>query len=169
MFETRRDWLFEKVLEKLSANKSLVFTASAGWGTKEYVNELGFQLAERNTDIQTCYIDVNPAYSSSNFLELFAIALSHRFGEEIQKSKEKYRVFCFNPHVICCGQSSFFLKLVTWHALIRTVSPCTKNIAEKAMDDLMLHYNNYCQKITENLTPKQLSYLKALIKGNLKS
>ncbi len=59
-----------------------------------------------------------------------------------------------------------YLKLLTWHALIRTQNTCTISIAEKAMNDLILHYDTRFNKLVEYLTPKQLSFLKALVEGN---
>ncbi|MCP4309942.1 MAG: hypothetical protein GY790_01645 [Bacteroidetes bacterium] len=62
----------------------------------------------------------------------------------------------------------FYLKLLAWHALIRTHNTCTTAIMEKAMNDLIRHYDYRFHKIAENLTPKQLGYLRALIEGNQK-
>lgn len=62
----------------------------------------------------------------------------------------------------------FYLKLLAWHALIRTQQTCTLVIVENAMKDLIHHFELHFYKIVECLTPKQLSFLKALIEGNQK-
>ncbi len=62
----------------------------------------------------------------------------------------------------------FYLKLLVWHALIRTRHTCTLAIIENAMNDLIHHFDYQFYKIAESLTPKQLSFLKALIEGNQK-
>ena len=61
-----------------------------------------------------------------------------------------------------------FEKLLAWHALIRTRNNCTKAIVEESLNDLIHHYNYRFNKIVESLTPKQLSFLKALAEGNQK-
>ena len=63
VYKTEHDWLFEKLLWKLNEDLHLILTADQGWGIQEYVNELGFQLAEKNPDIHTCFIDIKPAIS----------------------------------------------------------------------------------------------------------
>lgn len=77
-----RDRLFERLLEKLNACKHVFLVANQGWGIKEYVNELGYQLAEKNPDIHTCYLDMRSAYTANSFLELFASAFIQKFPEE---------------------------------------------------------------------------------------
>ncbi|MCK5068139.1 MAG: hypothetical protein KAR16_11890 [Bacteroidales bacterium] len=62
----------------------------------------------------------------------------------------------------------FYLKLLAWHALIRTRHTCTLAIIENAMNDLIHHFDHRFYKIVESLTPKQLSFLKALTEGNQK-
>ncbi len=62
----------------------------------------------------------------------------------------------------------FYLKLLAWHALIRTRHTCTLAIIENAMNDLIHHFDYHFYKIAESLTPKQLSFLKALKEGNQK-
>jgi hypothetical protein len=62
----------------------------------------------------------------------------------------------------------FYLKLLAWHALIRTTNICTKAIVEEALNDLTHHFNHCFNKIVESLTPKQLIFLKALAEGNQK-
>jgi len=85
VYKVEQDWLFEKLLDKLNAHRHLILSADQGWGIKEYVSELGFQLAEKNPDIHICYMDINPAHSPTTFLELFTAALSHRFPEVISR------------------------------------------------------------------------------------
>ena len=82
VYKTEQDWLFEKLLQKLNANRNLILSADQGLGIGEFVNELGFQLAEKNPDIHTCFIDIKSARSSTSFLELFVASLSQRFPEE---------------------------------------------------------------------------------------
>lgn len=79
------DWLFERLLLKLNSQRHLFLTADQGWGIMEFANELGFQLAEKNPEIHTCYIDIRPAHSSVSFLELFFSALLHRFPDETSR------------------------------------------------------------------------------------
>ncbi len=62
----------------------------------------------------------------------------------------------------------FYLKLLAWHAVIRTRHTCTLAIIENALNDLIHHFDYHFNKIVESLTPKQLSFLKALIEGNQK-
>jgi hypothetical protein len=61
-----------------------------------------------------------------------------------------------------------YIKLLAWHALIRTQNTCTVSIAEKALDDLILHFDFHFYKIVEYLTTKQLSFLKAMVEENHK-
>lgn len=62
----------------------------------------------------------------------------------------------------------FFLKLLVWHAVIRTRHTCTLAIIENALEDLIHHFDYQYNTIIENLTAKQLNLLKALIEGNQK-
>ncbi len=272
---TEQDWLFEKLLVKLNSHMHLILTAGQAWGIQEYVNELGFQLAEKYPDIHVCYMDIKTAHSTTSFLKLFVAALSQRFPEvtssmEIDSSsidtlklpsliarRKKIRVaiflanshlfhrfsdpipflrmlkfklknqknciFClygnnnpffrdlvhypgplfglgqlfelkhnplnhrsasirklFHDHNKSIGYTTsvhmsyvvdnhpFYLKLLAWHALIRTRSTCTTAIVEKALHDLIHHFDHLFYKIAESLTTKQLSFLKALGKGNQK-
>lgn len=55
----------------------------------------------------------------------------------------------------------FYLKLLAWHALIRTRNLCSLKIVDEAMSDLILHFEYHYQKIVDSLTPKQLNFLKA--------
>ena len=57
----------------------------------------------------------------------------------------------------------FYLKLLAWHALIRTRSQCTMKIADKALNDLILHFEHHFIHTVERLTPMQMSFIKALI------
>lgn len=268
-----QDWIFEKHLLHLNSLKNLVITADQRWGIYEYINELEFQLTEKNSDLHLCHIDMKPVNSVDSFLEHYRAALSQKFPDIIssikisnqklgmlklpeliaQKAKIKIAVFLANCHlfqrikdpdpflnslwlklrrqkdcVFCFSGNNtpFFraqvfhpgplsrfgrayelsynpfecrstyirkvfhdqgknigsrtsammssmvdnhpayLKLLTWHALIRTQSTCTIPIAEKALNDLILHYEYHFIKIVENLTPKQLSFLRAMMEGN---
>ena len=80
--EIEQDWLFEKLLWKLNSHRHLFLIADQGWGIMEFVNELGFQLAEKNPEIHTCFMDIRPAHSSASFLELFVSVLLQKFPEE---------------------------------------------------------------------------------------
>ncbi len=258
-------------LEQMDA----VYKVEQDWGVQEYVKELGFQLAEKNPDIQICYMDMKSAHSTTSFLELFAAALSQRFPEvtsrvemdsssmdtlrlpELIAQRKKIRVaiflanshlfhrfrdsipflrmlklklmnqknciFCvygnktpffrdlvhypgplsglgqlfelghnplnhrsasirklFHDHNKSIGYNTsvhmsyvvdnhpFYLKLLAWHALIRTRYTCTTAIIEKALLDLIHHFDYLFYKNVESLTPKQLSFLKALSEGNQK-
>ena len=62
----------------------------------------------------------------------------------------------------------FYLKLLAWHALIRTDHTCTLAIIEKALNDLIHHFDDHFLRIAESMTTKQLSFLQALIEGNQK-
>jgi len=275
MYKIEQDWLFEKLLRKLNSHKHLILSADQGWGVKEYVSELGFQLSEKNPDIHICYMDMKPAHSPTTFLELFTSALSHRFPEVIssmeieiiptdalklpaliaQRERIRVAVFLANSHLfhrfknpipflrtlklklsnqkncIFClyGNSNpqfrdmvhypgplsglgqlvelrhnplkhrsasirklfhdhgknigyntsvqmsyvvdnhpFYLKLLAWHSMIRTSHTCTLAIIEKAMNDLILHFDYGFSKMAEGLTSKQLNFLEALLEGNQK-
>lgn len=82
IYQPEQDWLFEKLLWKLQSQKHLVLSAVQGWGIQDYINELRFQLAEKNADMHTCLIDIRPAHSSNSFLDLFASSLMHQFPDE---------------------------------------------------------------------------------------
>jgi len=275
VFRIEHDWLFEKLLGKLNNHRHLILAADKGWGVQEYVNELGFQLKEKNPDIHICYMDLKPAHATNSFLELFTAALFQRFPEvtslmEInsssmdrlklpsliaKKNKVRVAVFLANSHLfhrfrdqisflrslklilknqkncIFClygnnnhnfrelvnypgplsglGQMfelnhnplnhrsasirklfhdyeksigyttsvhmsymmdnrPFYLKLLAWHALIRTRHTCTLSVIDDAMNDLIHHFEHHFYKIVESLTPRQLSFLKALVEGNKK-
>ncbi len=62
----------------------------------------------------------------------------------------------------------FYLKLLAWHALIRTRNQCTMKTVEKALNDLILHFEYHFLKTVGSLTPKQLSFLKALVEQGFK-
>jgi hypothetical protein len=270
---TEQDWLFEKLLWKLKSYEHIFLTADPGWGILEYANELRFQLAEKNPEIHTCFMDIRPAHSSTSFLELFFSALLHRFPDEpscleinnssidtlrlpeliAKRKKIKIAVFLANAHLLhrfkdplpflrtmrlklknqkhcvycfygnnttylrdllhypgplsglaqlfelrhnplkhrsasirklfhdnkkrigyttsihmsnAVDNHPFYLKLLVWHALILTSDTCTAAIADKSLNNLILHFDYRFYKIAERLTPKQLSFLKALVEGN---
>ena len=62
----------------------------------------------------------------------------------------------------------FYLKLLVWHALIRTQNHCTMKTIDKALNDLILHFEHLFHKTVESLTPKQLNFLKALLEQGSK-
>ena len=271
-FKIERDWLFENLLGKLNSHTHLVLTADQGWGIKEYVNELGFHLTERNPDIQSCYIDMKSTHSSASFLDLFVAALANRFPEEAasikissqsidslklpsiiaQRKNIRIAVFLANSHLLHRFRDSipflrtmklklknqkkcifcfygdihtnfrdlirypgplsglghiyelrhnptnhrsasirklfhdhnksisyqtsvelsyavdnhpFYLKLLTWHALIKTSHSCTTDIIQEAINDLIFHYDHQFNMVLESLTQKQISFLKAMAEG----
>lgn len=273
MYKVEQDWLFEKLLLNLNTNRHVMLAAKQGWGIKEYVKELGFQLEEKSPDIHICYLDMKPVYTTTSFLEYFAAALVQKFPEETsrivinkcsidvlklpaliaKKRKANVAVFLANAHLLQrfrnCGSflrmlklrlknqkncifclygnstqqfrdlvkypgplsglgqwyelkhnpvehrsasirklfhdhgkrigystsirmsfmannNPFYLKLLAWHALIRTRYTCNEAILENAMNDLIHHFDLHFHKIAESLTQKQLSLLKALIEGN---
>ena len=62
----------------------------------------------------------------------------------------------------------FYLKLLVWHALIKTHHNCTTGIIGKALNDLIHHFDDHFYNIVEKLTTKQLGFLRALMEGNQK-
>jgi hypothetical protein len=275
VYKVEHDWLFERLISKLNANKTLILLADRSFALMEYVSELGFQLTEKNPDIQICYMDLKPVKSPSSFLNQFVASLSSRFPEATSKfeidsdsidslkvptiiarrqrirvavfikncqnlyrfkgrssflrtlrvslKNQKNCIFClygynnaniremivypgplngvgqmfqlknnqtnhrsvsvrklFHDHEKQIGYSTsvrmsylvnnqpYYLKLLAWHALIRTQHTCTKEIVEDAMNDLIQHYDYHFRKVEESLTKKQLSFLIALLEGNQK-
>ncbi len=61
-----------------------------------------------------------------------------------------------------------YLKLLAWHALIRTRNQCTMKIVDKALIDLILHFEHHFRVTTDTLTVKQLNFLKARIEVGYK-
>lgn len=57
----------------------------------------------------------------------------------------------------------FYLKLLAWHALIRTRNQCTMKTVDKALNDLILHFEPHFHRVVEGLTIRQLNFLKARI------
>ncbi len=55
----------------------------------------------------------------------------------------------------------FYTGLLVWHAWVRTTYLCTGRIVNEALDTMILHYNHQFQLLLENLTNKQLNFLKA--------
>jgi hypothetical protein len=275
MYKVEHDYLFERLLWKLSTSKTLILLAERNFSLQEYVSELGFQLTEKNRDIHICHLDLKTAQNPSEFLNQFVASLSHRFPEATSKLKidsdsidalklpaiiarrkrirvavfinncqllyrfkgrssflrtlrrnlknQKSCIFClyghnnanirelvnypgplnglgqlyqlkhnprnhgsviirklFHDHEKHIGYTTsvrmsslvnnqpFYLKLLAWHALIRTQHTCTNEIVEDAMNDLIKHYDYHFRKVEESLTKKQLSYLVALLEGNQK-
>jgi hypothetical protein len=275
LYTVEQDWLFDKLLDKLNAQRHLLLTADQGWGIQEYVKELGFQLEEKYRDIRICYVDVRLAHTSASFLNLFHTTLADKFPE-IKTDEEvtpgslaslklpnliarrkgiRVGIFLSNAHlfhrfrdansflrtlklhfrnqkkcIICLygdctsyyrdlvrspgplsglGQlfelrhnptrhrsasirklfhdhnkrigfttsielsyavdnHPIYLKLLAWHALIRTRNQCTMKTVDKALKDLILHFDHHFHKTVENLTPKQLSFLHALVEERSK-
>ena len=97
--------------------------------------------------------------------------LFHRFRDSnpflrtmrLKLRNQKNCIFCFYG-----DNQPFYLKLLTWHALIRTHHTCTTAIVEKALNDLVHHFDHHFDNIVESLTSRQLSFLKALLEGNQK-
>jgi hypothetical protein len=61
-----------------------------------------------------------------------------------------------------------YLKLLAWHALIRTRDTCTTSTVEKALSDLIHHFDLHFYNAVKSLTSKQINFLKALVQGNQK-
>ena len=265
MYKVEQDWLFEKLLGNLNAQRHVILAAKQGWGIQEYVRELGFQLEEKSPDTHICYMDMRPAYTTTSFLEFFSAALLQKFPEvtsrmEInklskdvlkmpaliaRKKKANVAVFLANAHLLhrfrnygsflrmlklhlknqkncifclygnntqpfrdlvkypgplsglgqwhelkhnplehrsasirklfhdhekrigyntsvhmsfLANNNPFYLKLLAWHALIRTRHTCNGAILENALNDLIHHFDLHFHKIAECLTQKQLSF-----------
>jgi hypothetical protein len=62
----------------------------------------------------------------------------------------------------------FYLKLLAWHALIRTRNQCTEKTVDKALNDLILHFEDHFLRTLDSLTIKQLSFLKAAVEVGYK-
>ncbi len=62
----------------------------------------------------------------------------------------------------------FYLKLLAWHVLIRTRNQCTMKSVDKALNDLILHFEDQFQRTVDSLTIKQLSFLKASVEVGYK-
>jgi hypothetical protein len=62
----------------------------------------------------------------------------------------------------------FYVKLLAWHALIKTHHICTPAVVEQALFDMIHHFDSHFQKVVECLTQKQLNLLKALVEGKQK-
>lgn len=61
-----------------------------------------------------------------------------------------------------------YLRLLAWHALIRTRTQCTMKTVDRALNDLILHFGHYYSIIIDNLTAKQLSFLRAVTEHGYK-
>jgi hypothetical protein len=62
----------------------------------------------------------------------------------------------------------YYLKLLTWHTLIRTRNLCTIKTVDEALYDLLLHFEQHFLRIVESLTTRQLSFIKATIEVRFK-
>jgi hypothetical protein len=275
MYNFDQDWLFDRLLKNLCAEKNLIILAEREVGLQEYVNELRFQLAEKHHNIHVCRIDLKQAHDSESFLQLYEATLSNIFPEVVinlkrnqghievlklpgmiyQRKKTKLAVFLANSHLfsryrdrdsflrqlkltlrnqrhcIFClygidnqysrslvespGPLSglgrlvhlkqnptedraasirkifqlhdknipyrtsiqmsylvenhpFYLKLLVWHALLRTTHTCNPEIIKHAFEDLIHHFDYHFRKVEEGLTENQRRFLKALLEGNQK-
>lgn len=56
-----------------------------------------------------------------------------------------------------------YVQLLAWHAWIRTKSTCNHQIVEDAIEHLSFQFSLQYQTLTESLTKKQISYLKAVL------
>lgn len=275
VYNVDKDWLFDKLLKELNAHRNLLLLGERALGLQEYVDELGFLLADNNPDIHVCRIDLKQAHDPDSFLELFVKTLSNKFPEVTgslmkdlrqtdvlklpsmiaHRKKIRVALFLANTHLfnrfrdrvsflrllrlkfknqrncIFCmygynnqhlrdlvqhpgplsglgqvfqlkqnptkdrtasirkifhihdkniGYSTsvqmsymvdnhpFYLKLLVWHALIRTRHTCTMKIIEYAMNDLIHHFDYHFRMIEDSLTEKQIRFLKALLEGNQK-
>jgi hypothetical protein len=106
---------------------------------------------------QLVELEHNPLkHRSASIRKLF-----HDYNKNITYNTSVQMSFLVDNH-------PFYLKLLAWHALIRTRHTCTLAIIEIALNDLIHHFDHNFYRIVESLTPKQLRFLKALIEGNQK-
>ncbi|HDS06133.1 MAG TPA: hypothetical protein ENO05_00775 [Bacteroides sp.] len=85
-----QDWLFERILGELNAQRHLILAADRVQGVHEYARELGFQLVEKNSDIHLCHVNISSARSTASFLQLFESTLSNKFPEVTARLKPYY-------------------------------------------------------------------------------
>jgi hypothetical protein len=112
-----------------------------------------------------------PLSGLGQLFELEHNPLKHRSASIIKFFHDYDKAIGFNLSVqmsFRVDNHPFYLKLLAWHAFIRTRHTCTLTIVENAMNDLVHHFECHFYKIVESLTPKQLSFLNALIDGNQK-
>jgi hypothetical protein len=116
------------------------------------------QMAEVNKTEQDWFFDklLRKKNRSASILKLF-----HDHNKRIGYNTSAHMASVVDNH-------PFYLKLLVWHCLIRSGSTCSKTNVRKALRDLIHHFDHRFYKIVENLTPKQISFLKALVKGNQK-
>jgi hypothetical protein len=115
--------------------------------------------------------DPGPLSGLGQLFELIHNPLKHRSASIRKLFHDRDKNIGYNTSVymsFLVDNHPFYLKLLAWHALIRTHNNCTKAIVEEALNDLIHHFNFRFNKIAENLTPKQLSFLNALVEGNQK-
>ncbi len=60
LFSIDHGWLFDTLIDRLGTEKNAILYTEPGWEPMEYVNELGFQLAQKCPDIHCLYIDIKP-------------------------------------------------------------------------------------------------------------
>jgi len=112
-----------------------------------------------------------PLSGLGQLIELGHNPLKHRSASIRKFFHDHDKNIGYNTSVqmsIMVDNHPFYLKLLAWHAVIRTRHTCTLAIIENALNDLILHFDYHFYRIVESLTPKQLSFLKALIEGNQK-
>jgi hypothetical protein len=115
--------------------------------------------------------DPGPLSGLGQLFELIHNPLKHRSASIRRLFHDRDRNIGYNTSVYMSyvvDNHPFYLKLLAWHALIRTRNNCTKAIVEEALNDLIHHFNYRFNRIVESLTPKQISFLKALVEGNQK-
>jgi len=115
--------------------------------------------------------DPGPLSGLGQLFELIHNPLKHRSASIRRIFHDHDKNIGYNTSVYMfyvMDNHPFYLKLLAWHALIRTRNNCTKAIVEDALNDLIHHFNYRFHKIVESLTSKQLSFLKALVDGNQK-
>jgi hypothetical protein len=77
-------------------------------------------------------------------------------GKRIEESAVRHAI-------ICCSQHPYYIRLLTWHALLLTKRNCTSREIDHALTQLIDHYRVYYRQKAESLTRFQLNFLKAYL------
>lgn len=65
--------------------------------------------------------------------------------------------------ILHCDKNPYYIRLLTWHAFLRTKTECTSQELEQALSQLIDHYKIYFQQKAESLTLPQLNFLRAYL------
>jgi len=269
---TGRDWFTERLVSKLTSNKSVILISPRGWGKSSLVFKVGSIITDRNYNYRTCYIDLHSVHSEETFLKTFMHALSavgapllHTsnnqkqqridilnlpeyiairdriklvlfigniqkialFKNSLQFQQKLKRVLKLQNHCTYClygnnqqvtrflldtpykplrtignifhmpriqfnawvvfiqnrfqytgkqisekvaaditlkaNRLPYYVQLLAWHSWIRTIRTCDQQIVEESIEHLTLQFSLQYQTLTDHLTTKQRSYLKALL------